>query len=216
MKKNIVVFGGSFDPIHKGHITLVKQMFNNITDIEQLYIIPTGDHPESKKHLFSDQERLFMLKSCFGLLKDGDFNNFPQLSKEQQFIPEFTHPNIIISDLEINKNNKSYTIDTINHIKNIHPQVNIHLLVGSDQASNFSQWHQVQDLIQMVTLWTYPRKGFKLDPNYQWNIINFEEQNISSSMIREMLYKNDSLNHEFIPNSISILALLFFIFNKND
>lgn len=211
MKKNIIVFGGSFDPIHKGHITLIKQMFNNLSDIEKLYIIPTGDHPTSKKYLFSDQERLFMLKSCFGLLTDEDFNNFPQLSKEQQFIPEFTHSNIIISDLEINTNKKSYTIDTINHIKKIHPQTNIHLLVGSDQASSFSKWYKVQDLVQTLTLWTYPRKGFELDSNYQWNIINFEEQNISSSNIREMLHNNDSLDHEFIPESIRTLALLFFV-----
>ena len=210
MKKNIIVFGGSFDPIHKGHITLIKQMFKNLGDIEKFYIIPTGDHPESKKYLFSDQERLFMIKSCFGLLTDEDFNNFPQLSKEQQFIPEFTHPNIIVSDLEINENKKSYTIDTIHHIKKIHPQANIHLLVGSDQASSFSQWLRVQELTQMLTLWTYPRKGFELDPNYQWNIINFEEQNISSSMIRELLHKNDSLDQEFLLDSIRVLAPLFF------
>ena len=210
MKKNIIVFGGSFDPIHKGHITLIKQMFKNLGDIEKFYIIPTGDHPQSKKYLFSDQERLFMIKSCFGLLTDEDFNNFPQLSKEQQFIPEFTHPNIIVSDLEINENKKSYTIDTIHHIKKIHPQANIHLLVGSDQASSFSQWLRVQELTQMLTLWTYPRKGFELDPNYQWNIINFEEQNISSSMIRELLHKNDSLDQEFLLDSIRVLAPLFF------
>ena len=210
MKKNIIVFGGSFDPIHKGHITLIKQMFNNLGDIEKFHIIPTGDHPQSKKYLFSDQERLFMIKSCFGLLSDKDFNKFPQLSKEQQFIPEFTHPSIIVSDLEINNNNKSYTIDTIQHIKKIHPHANIHLLVGSDQASSFSQWLRVQELSQMLTLWTYPRKGFELDLNYQWNIINFEEQNISSSMIREFLCNKDSLDHEFIPDSINILAPLFF------
>ena len=210
MKKNIIVFGGSFDPIHKGHITLIKQMFNNLGDIEQLYIIPTGDHPQSKKYLFSDQERLFMIKSCFGLLTDEDFNKFPQLSKEQQFIPEFTHSSIIVSDLEINNNNKSYTIDTIHHIKKLHPHANIHLLVGSDQASSFSQWLRVQELSQMLTLWTYPRKGFELDLNYQWNIINFEEQNISSSMIRELLHNKDSLDHDFIPDSIRVLAPLFF------
>ena len=210
MKNNIIVFGGSFDPIHKGHITLIKQMFNNFGDIEKLYIIPTGDHPESKKYLFSDQERFFMIKSCFGLLSDDDFNNFPQLSKEQQFIPEFNHPSIVISDLEISKNKKSYTIDTINHIKKTHPHADIHLLVGADQASSFSKWLLVQDIVKMVTLWTYPRKGFELDPNYQWNIINFEEQNISSSMIRELLHNKNLLNHEFIPDSISILAPLFF------
>ena len=214
MKKNIVVFGGSFDPIHKGHITLIKQMFENLSDIEKLYIIPTGDHPELKKYLFSDQERIFMIKSCFGLLTEDDFNNFPQLLTEQQFIPEFKHPNIIVSDLEINKNKRSYTIDTVNHIKKIHPHANIHLLVGSDQASNFSTWNKVQELSQIVTLWTYPRKGFKLDPNYQWNIVNFDEQNISSSMIREMLYNNILLDHKFIPNSVSMLALLFFTKNK--
>ena len=210
MKKNIIVFGGSFDPIHKGHITLVKQMFNNLNNIEKFYIIPTGDHPESKSYLFSDQERLFMLKSCFGLLREEDFENFPQLSKEQQFISEFNHPSIIVSDLEINKNKKSYTIDTIHHIKKIHPHANIHLLVGSDQASGFSQWLQVQELVKMVTLWTYPRKGFELDSNYQWNIINFEEQNISSSVIRELLHNKDSLDHDFIPDSIRVLAPLFF------
>ena len=210
MKKNIIVFGGSFDPIHKGHITLIKQMFNNLGDIEKFYIIPTGDHPQSKKYLFSDQERLFMIKSCFGLLTDEDFNKFPQLSKTQQFISEFTHPSIIVSDLEINNNNKSYTIDTIHHIKKLHPHANIHLLVGSDQASSFSQWLRVQELSQMLTLWTYPRKGFELDPNYQWNIINFEEQNISSSMIRELLHNKDSLDHDFIPYSIRVLAPLFF------
>ena len=210
MQKNIVIFGGSFAPIHKGHIMLVKQMFNNLVDIDKFYIIPTGTNLAYKKHLFSDQERLFMLKSCFNLLSDNDLNIFPQIPEEQNFVYEFYHPNIVISDLELNNSEVSYTIDTINYIKKIHPHKTIHLLIGSDQAANFSKWHCVQDLVQLITLWTYPRKGFKLDPNYQWNIIDFEEQNISSSIIRDILYNNDSLEHEFIPESISVLAKLFF------
>ncbi|MGL4676679.1 MAG: nicotinate (nicotinamide) nucleotide adenylyltransferase [Brevinema sp.] len=194
---NIVIFGGSFDPIHQGHITLIKTMLEQVPLIHRFYIIPTGNHPESKSHLFSNQERLLMLKACFGLL-----------DKEEQdplLKPEFTHPSLIVSDIELLNKEKSYTIDTLKKLKKIHPNDDFHFLLGADQAENFPQWKDYDQIMDMVHLWVFSRDSAIPDPRYIWNFLKSEEIFISSSMIRESLLKKDwSLLQQYIPQVVRL------------
>ncbi len=185
---NIVIFGGSFDPIHCGHISIIQEMFKQV-DVDRFILIPTGDHPESKSYLFSNEQRLTMIKET---------------------ITEFNLSNVEVSEWEISSDKKSYTIDTLKHFSQ--PNTTLHLVIGSDQAENFSKWRSVDEIISMAKLWVFPREGFTPDPKYSWNLLNAELQNISSTMIKDFLLQNDSINQEKfsellkVPKSVQTLA----------
>ncbi|MGL5955867.1 MAG: nicotinate-nicotinamide nucleotide adenylyltransferase [Brevinema sp.] len=193
---NIVVFGGSFDPIHQGHINLVKSMIEQVPLIHRFYLIPTGKHPESKSYFFSDQERLFMIKSCFGMLDQEERLKFPLLK------PEFTHPSLTISDIELQNKEKSYTIDTLKALKKLHPSCDFHILVGADQAEHFFQWKDYDQIMDLANLWVFPRKGSIPDSRCSWNVLQSEEINISSSLIRSLLLTKDSIFLQYIPQVV--------------
>ncbi len=171
---NIVIFGGSFDPIHCGHIAIIQEMLKQI-NVDRFFLIPAGDHPESKSYLFSNEQRLTMIKES---------------------LLEFNLSNVEISEWEIYpcQSKKSYTIDTLKHFSQLYPNDTLHLLIGSDQAQNFSKWYHVDEIVSLATLWVYPRKDFTPDPKYSWNILDVELQNVSSTLIREFILQKDSIS----------------------
>ncbi len=181
-----VIFGGSFDPLHMGHVSVVKEIFNSIPNIDKLYIIPAGAHPEDKQYLFTDEQRLLMLEAVFGI-KGG-----------------FYREGIVISDIEIlNKHAKSYTADTV---AKLHAA---DIVVGADQAAAFSSWSRPHDIARSANLWYFPREGFTPDPAFEWNVLNAELQNISSTYIRERMLKKDFSIHNYIPDAVNELARKF-------
>lgn len=190
---NIVIFGGSFDPIHNGHISIVKQIYSVLEDISHCYLIPSGEHPENKKFFFSAEERVLMIKACFDLLTHEERLMW-DIQKVQEPLPLCE-----ILDIELVSSEISYTINTIEYVKSINPKDRIHLLIGGDQAMKFSSWFQAEKISKLVTLWVYPRKDTILDSQFQWNILESELQDISSTYIRESILKKDSLQQEKIP-----------------
>lgn len=212
-----MIFGGSFDPVHNGHLMLIEQAFLNIPVLDLLIIFPTGDHPESKKYLFNNEQRLIMLKSSLGLLTKGDKKFLANCGVDSSLLLSKYKGNktlVSVSDFEIKNNNKSYTINTIEHVESKFPKANIHLLIGADQAADFSQWYRVQEIAQKVSLWTFPRENYSYDPLFLWNIMEFSKIGVSSSLIRKLLLSNKSLENEQVPKSVQILAPLFL--NKNN
>ncbi len=180
-----VIFGGSFDPVHMGHISIIKEIFNSIKDIDTLYVIPAGSHPEGKQYLFTDEQRLKMLEAVLGLNAD--------------YPAEYYNDKIIISDIEL-QNGISYTIDTIIKLNADH------LVLGADQAEKFSEWRRAGEIAERTKLWCFPRKNHKPDPKFDWHILNTELQNISSTYIRDVLGQKDSINDKKIPKAVIELA----------
>lgn len=209
MKKNIVVYGGSFDPIHQGHLTLLQSILQEIPS-EIAYLIPTGSHPYGKNYFFTEKERLLMLKAVLGFLSEQEkkvlsIDHCPTLWKDNR---------VKILDSELYKKTKSYTIESIKILKKIHPQHDFHLLVGADQAEDFSSWHRVEELCSLVQLWTFPRTGYQPQKEYNWNFLSYPELEISSSAIKEMIYKDQDLNHPLIPCVVKTL-IPYFLTQKN-
>ena len=208
MLKNIMIFGGSFDPIHEGHLALIKNAFTSFPSLDSFVLFPTGSHPELKNYLFSNQERLIMIKACLGQLdtKDVEYiNTLGGSSISQDISP---HP-VIISEQEMDTPKRSYTIDTIEYLEGVYPDTQLHLLIGADQAEKFSTWRKAEEIAQKVILWTFPRENFQYDSNFSWNIIEAPKLDISSSFIRSLLLEKKSLNLREIPLPVQILAPLF-------
>ena len=123
----ICFFGGTFNPVHNGHVRLLENA-KEYFDFDKIIVIPTNIPPH-KEVVFSvsDNDRLNMCKLAF----DG--------------IAE-------VSDYEIVENTVSYTINTMYHFKEIYPNDEFYFLMGSDMLFMFEKWKNYKELISLISV----------------------------------------------------------------
>lgn len=174
----IAIFGGSFNPIHNGHLKLLKYVLDNkIAD--KVILIPCGKH-SFDKNLAPTEKRLEMCKIAVSEIK-----------------------NIEVSDIELNKKEKSYTINTLREIKKQYPNYEINLIIGSDILPDLDKWHKFEELKKEAFFIIFERIGFPINIG-QINVsrvIHFNPDNISSTEIREKIKNQQALNN-LIPKKV--------------
>lgn len=128
MPEKVLVFGGTFDPPHLGHMGLLKAALNAVQPGKVL-VIPASVPPHKAQSATPAPLRMQMCK-CF--------------------LPLFE--NIEISDIEINRSGKSYTFDTITQLEQENPGAQLYLCIGGDMLRTFTEWYRYKELLKMVTL----------------------------------------------------------------
>ncbi|MBE6692370.1 MAG: nicotinate (nicotinamide) nucleotide adenylyltransferase [Ruminococcaceae bacterium] len=124
----IGIFGGSFNPVHKGHI-LVAEKFIKELGLDLLYIIPNHISPFKDLENVSGEDRIEMLKIAFS-----------------------GNSKIAIGDMELKRGGRSYTCDTVEEIKKLHPHSQLFLLIGDDLAEGFTRWKNAKFILENVNL----------------------------------------------------------------
>ena len=125
--KKIAIYGGSFDPPHKGH-KLLAQNLASVCGAEKVIIIPTALSPFKNSSSATAEDRLDMCKLFF---------------KEDLFQ---------ISDIEIKRGGKSYTVDTLTQIKEENPDAELFLFMGDDMLLSFDKWYCYQEILRLATV----------------------------------------------------------------
>ena len=182
-KKKIGFFGGSFDPIHHGHLHLAL-MAQEKFSLDGVIFSPS--HSPFKKNLSQDEHRLKMLL----------------LATEN--IPSFS-----VSDYELRGGGVSYTIDTLNYLRSAHLDTEFLLLMGEDQLKEFHRWKSYQEIIQNFSPIVATRtsdgetkKGFEIGIK---NFLNIPFLDISSTYIRERLSKRLFTAHLVPPKVVDYI-----------
>jgi nicotinate-nucleotide adenylyltransferase len=128
-EKRIALYGGTFDPIHFGHLNLAVEMQEQHR-IDEIFFCPAFLSPHKlDQPPISPRHRKKMVE-----LAIADFPKFRCL------------------DIEIDRQGPSYTIDTIHYIRFRYPNCKYFLILGSDALSTFHKWHRVEELIEQVDL----------------------------------------------------------------
>ena len=136
------LYGGTFDPIHNGHTHLITELLQrNIVD--RILVIPAGE-PRLRDNApkASGAQRRTMCQLAI--------NDLP---------PEI-RSKVEVNPIEILRMGPSYTIDTVEAVKQAYPDDEILLIVGSDAYEKLSQWHRVDELLKLVTLEVIQRPGY--------------------------------------------------------
>ena len=137
--EKIGIFGGTFNPVHNGHVLLARHYVQAL-GLQKLLVIPAKTPPHKlAPELAAEQLRLQMCALAFADL-----------------------PQAQVSDLEICRPGKSYTIDTVCELRQLYPQAQLYLLVGSDMFLSFTKWKDWQGILQEVTLCTAARNAGEL------------------------------------------------------
>lgn len=161
----IGLMGGSFDPIHKGHIELMNLAIEQLA-LDTFMFIPVANNPWKERSGASKQQRVEMLE-----------------------LATTTYPNVSINTIEIDTDTeaKNYTINTLQQLKKQFPDEELFYIMGMDQASQFDKWKCAKEISQMVQLVSFQRTGYQANnciETYGFITLNNTPNTISSSAIR--------------------------------
>ena len=181
--KTVAVFGGTFNPIHKGHTEIIGAL-NQKPEISKIILMPTKIPPHKTVDFLADE--LHRINMCNIIA--SKFNN------------------VEVSDLELKRTGKSYTIDTVSELKRLYPNSNIAITIGADMVVTFSEWKNYQDLINEVKIFAFGRntvseedlrKGIEFLKSIGADIEHIDKKisDISSTQIRTNLQNNNESLH---------------------
>lgn len=177
---HILLFGGSFDPPHLGHLIVIQQAFELIPDIDELWLLPAFKHTFQKKLAYYPH-RINMTKTLIMQL------------------PHKVQQKIKLNTIECDNRLKGETYQTLALLKKKHPDYTFSFLMGTDQLPHFDKWGYYKELLEMMHFYVYPRAGYKNDLKYSnMTLLKSDSQvitNISSTLIRDRLAKNFPVNH---------------------
>lgn len=152
--QRIGIYGGSFNPVHFGHIGLAKWIIEN-SDLDELWFLVSPNNPlKSVQSLAPEEERLAAV---------------------QQAIQDI--PRLKASDFEFTLPRPSYTANTLRALQQAYPDYEFTLIIGEDNLSIFHQWREYEYILANFRLFVYPRHtkesqnaaDIQNNPSIQWS-----------------------------------------------
>lgn len=187
-KKKVGIFGGSFNPIHTGHIALAKSLCQQ-AGLDEVWLMVSPMNPFKKEatDLLTDKLRLEMA--------------------EQAVADE---PRLKACDYEFHMPKPSYTWHTLQALSQDFPNVDFTLLIGGDNWAFFDKWFHHEDILSHYPIVVYPRKGCDIGKVPSGvTIVETPLLNISSTEIRQRIKEGKSI-HGMVPDSIEPLAMQYY------
>lgn len=186
----IGIYGGSFNPIHNGHIALARQMLRNLP-LDEVWMMVSPQNPlkQSDSDLLDDRKRWEMTEAA---LRDEE--------------------KLKACALEFNLPKPSYTWRTLQALSNEHPDDRFTLIIGADNWQLFPRWYHSDDILRHYSIAIYPRTGFPVsvaDLPEGVTLVNTELYDISSTDIRRRIRQGRPYEH-LIPKAIHRLAQKYY------
>ncbi len=175
------IFGGSFNPIHNGHIQLARQL-REAAGLDEVWLMVSPQNP---------------LKEQAGLLADD-----LRLQMARQALAD--EPFIEVSDYEFHLPRPSYTWNTLQALKDDFPDRKFVLLIGGDNWERFSRWYRADDIVSNYQIIVYPRRGSDIDLTSlppMVSVVEAELLDISSTDIRRRVSRRQPITG-LVPDSI--------------
>ncbi len=180
---DIIIFGGSFNPIHFGHIGLAKWVLTH-TPADEVWLMVSPNNPLKEASTLADEQARFA--QVQQAVEEANNSLGATLKGEDP------HKRLRASDFEFGLPRPSYTADTLRELQRTYPRHRFSLLIGEDNLKLFTRWREWQFILQNFTVYVYPRHGSTNDPvnlpTAQAQIIYLHDApyfDISSTEIRE-------------------------------
>ena len=129
------VLGGTFDPLHLGHLIVARDAAEGL-GLDRVLLVLTARPPHKSRALTSAELRLEMLEAVVA-----------------------ADPVLVASDIEVRRAGPSYTIDTLRELRARYPDAELVLVIGADQWQQFGGWKDPQGIARMATIAVMTRKG---------------------------------------------------------
>lgn len=186
----IGMFGGSFNPIHNGHIQLIKGIISELA-LDKLLVVPSFLPPhKSVKSPVSPEDRITMCQLCISDIVGAE-----------------------VCDIEIKRGGKSYTYETLQELKSIYPTDDLFLIMGADMFLSIETWKNPEIIFNLAVICGVPRKGtgsrqellnrepFLKSLGADTEVLNLSLPEISSTEIREAVKKGQPID-KYVPRCV--------------
>lgn len=183
--KRVGIMGGTFDPIHLGHLVVANEVLN-IYELDEIVFVPAGNPPHKTGTRASSWDRYFM-------------TNIATMSNNK-----FT-----VSDLEIKNDRKSYTLDTLKEFNRMYPSTEFYFITGTDAIMDLPNWHEPMELAKLCTFIAVSRPGISKE-NAEIKINEIRESiNASIEMLQVPMLQISSTDLRYrFKNKLSAKYLL--------
>ena len=133
----IGLFGGTFDPLHYGHLRTAFELWQALK-LSEVRFMPTGSPPHREQPHASAQLRLQMVKAAIA-----------------------DQPAFVVDDREVRRTGVSYSVDTLTEVRGEYPQRSLCLLLGMDAFLGLPNWHRWRDLLDLAHIIVAHRPGWR-------------------------------------------------------
>lgn len=140
--KPIGLLGGTFDPIHHGHLRLAVELYERL-DLAQVRLIPSAHPPHRQQPMVDGRLRLAMVKAAI-----------------------INVPGLIADGRELSRTGPSYTVDTLYSFRDEHPHTPFFLILGMDAFMNLNRWHHWEKITTLAHILVVKRPGTLLPMNH--------------------------------------------------
>ncbi|WP_210366915.1 nicotinate-nucleotide adenylyltransferase [Bacillus sp. REN3] len=178
--KKIGILGGTFNPPHTGHLLIANEVLQTF-GLEEVWFMPNQVPPHKDvPSPVSNADRLAMLELAIG-----------------------DNPDFRIEMIELERNGKSYTYETMKLLKNRHKDADFYFIIGGDMVDYLPNWHKIDELLEMVKFVGVNRPAYEGKTNYKILFTETPQMDISSSMIRNRVKEGKSIRY-LLPEPVRV------------
>ncbi len=174
----IAVFGGSFDPVHRGHLAVADAVHRELAP-DRLLWVPArlAPHKQDAPPSSSAADRVALLRLALA----------GRAGEE-------------LCPLELERPAPSYTVDTLEALHFDHPEAHFFLVLGGDSQEHLPSWRRLERIQELAELLFFPRPGWEcLRPGIPGRMLPMEPLEISASGIRARLRRGESVADSLLP-----------------
>jgi nicotinate-nucleotide adenylyltransferase len=201
MKRKVGIMGGSFDPIHIGHLVVANEALN-IYELDEIIFVPTGDPPHKEGLRADSFHRLLMVNMA--VLSNDKFS---------------------VSDIEIKSSGKSYTLNTMREFHKLYINTEFYFITGTDAVIALPSWHEPEEVLKLCRFIAASRPGISMEEvNEKINeikkifggkieVLQVPMLQISSTDIRERFRKGVSAKY-LLPECVEQYIIKNKLYNR--
>jgi nicotinate-nucleotide adenylyltransferase len=181
------LFGGTFDPIHMGHLILAEAC-REACGLDRVWFVVAGEPPHKPGDRTSVADRLEMARIAIA-----------------------GHPAFEVSELETRRPGPHYSVETLEEVRRERPEDDLFFLIGADSLADLPQWRQPERIVSMATVVVVDRPGVAIGPSSRWpdlgpdarpfRMVTIPPIGIASSDLRRRAAEGRSIRYQ-VPRGV--------------
>lgn len=181
MAERLGILGGTFDPVHSGHVLLAQAVLERLP-LDRILFVPAADPPHKRSLVTSATHRFEMVRLALEGLKRME-----------------------ISRAELDREGPSYTVETLRHFRSHYAGSDLYLIIGADNIADLPTWHDPEGILALATIVSGSRdeQGLAQDPDFGSRILRVPTPtyDISSTDIRQRLLQGLPVRY-LVPEAV--------------